>query len=179
MEVAEKYADDSCTEDELRLVECEAKAAIPSLSGLVRPSEHAAAAAAVAVVKVTATEAARLACGWAGNVRLAREYEEMPSDFIETKKKVLADWDAEAVSLLRCVLGDPFRMASFRPAWLTPAVLGLARHIYDERAFDLMPVLGAALSDAGCTDPAVLGHCVAETPHVRGCHVVDLILGRE
>jgi len=51
--------------------------------------------------------------------------------------------------------------------------------VYDERAFDLMPVLGDALEDAGCTDRAILDHCRSPGPHVRGCWVVDLILGKQ
>ncbi len=54
----------------------------------------------------------------------------------------------------------------------------LARSIYDDRAFDRLPVLADALEDAGCTDAAILDHCRGPGPHVRGCWVVDLILGK-
>lgn len=40
-----------------------------------------------------------------------------------------------------------------------------------------LAVLHDALEDAGCTDEAVLAHC-KEPLHVRGCWVLDLILGR-
>ena len=55
----------------------------------------------------------------------------------------------------------------------------IAQAIYDDRAFDRMPILADALEDAGCTDRAILDHCRSEGPHVRGCWVVDLLLGKE
>jgi hypothetical protein len=105
----------------------------------------------------------------------------VPEECLEEAAQA-ADPVAEAqaqIALLRFIFGNPFRPVVIPPTWRTPAVLDLARLIYDEKKFESMPVLGMALSDAGCTDAAVLGHCVAETPHVRGCHVLDLILGRE
>ena len=55
----------------------------------------------------------------------------------------------------------------------------LAQGIYDERAFDRLPVLGDALEDAGCHDDAVLGHCRQQgKQHVRGCWLGDLLTGR-
>ena len=41
-----------------------------------------------------------------------------------------------------------------------------------------MPILADALQDAGCDDEAVLAHCRGAGPHVRGCWVVDLVLGK-
>jgi hypothetical protein len=55
----------------------------------------------------------------------------------------------------------------------------LAQAIYDERAFEHLPVLADALEEAGCTDAAILGHCRQPGPHARGCWVVDLLVGRE
>ena len=42
-----------------------------------------------------------------------------------------------------------------------------------------MPILGDALQDAGCHDEDMLTHCRGDGPHVRGCWVVDLLLGKE
>jgi hypothetical protein len=59
-------------------------------------------------------------------------------------------------------------------------VLLLAQGIYDDRAFDRMPILADALQDAGCDNADILSHCRdASQPHARGCWVVDLILGKE
>lgn len=82
-------------------------------------------------------------------------------------------------SLIREVFGNPFRSVSLNPAWLTPDVLSLARGIYEERTFDRMPILADALQDAGCTNDDILNHCREENhTHVRGCWVVDLLLGK-
>lgn len=90
------------------------------------------------------------------------------------------DPDNRAVNaaLLRDVVGNPFGPIALDPAWLTSDVLALARGIYDERAFDRMPILADALQDAGCENADVLNHCRGDGPHVRGCWVVDLLLGR-
>jgi hypothetical protein len=42
-----------------------------------------------------------------------------------------------------------------------------------------MPVLHDALLDAGCDNPDILDHCKGPGPHVRGCWVLDLLLGKE
>ena len=54
----------------------------------------------------------------------------------------------------------------------------LARGIYDERAFDRLPILADALQDAGCEDEQVLAHSRGPGPHARGCWVVDLVIGK-
>jgi hypothetical protein len=65
------------------------------------------------------------------------------------------------------------------PDWLKPKVVRLAQAIYDDRAFDCMPSLADALEDAGCTNADILGHCRSGGVHVRGCWVVDSLLGKE
>jgi hypothetical protein len=54
----------------------------------------------------------------------------------------------------------------------------IARAIYDGRAFERMPILADALEDAGCGDADILRHCREPGEHVRGCWVVDLLLGK-
>lgn len=83
-----------------------------------------------------------------------------------------------AQNMLREVFGNPFRPVVPDPTWLTSDVLLLVRGIYDERAFDRMPILADALQDAGCDNEEVLSHCRGTGPHVRGCWVVDLLLGK-
>jgi hypothetical protein len=81
---------------------------------------------------------------------------------------------------LRCIFGPmPFRPVSIHPAWRSATVTSLAQAIYDERAFDRLPILADALEDAGCTNADLLGHCRGGGEHVRGCWVVDLVLGKE
>jgi hypothetical protein len=79
---------------------------------------------------------------------------------------------------LRDIFGNPFRPVTADLAWLTSTVVALARSIYDERAFDRLPILADALQDAGCDSADVLDHCRSDGPHVRGCWVVDLVLGK-
>jgi hypothetical protein len=81
--------------------------------------------------------------------------------------------------LLRDVFGDIFRPVVFSPAWRADTVVSLARTMYDSREFSAMPILADALQDAGCDNCDILDHCRGPGPHVRGCWVVDLVLGKE
>jgi hypothetical protein len=83
------------------------------------------------------------------------------------------------VELLREMFGNPFRPVTLDPARRTPKALTLAREIYGERAFDRLPALADRLEQAGCTNPDIVRHCRSPGPHVRGCWVVDLLLGKE
>jgi hypothetical protein len=80
------------------------------------------------------------------------------------------------LALFRDVFGNPYRKVAFKSAWRTPDVKALAKGIYEEKAFDRMPILADALQDAGCDNDDILTHCRGTTPHVRGCWVVDLVL---
>jgi hypothetical protein len=82
--------------------------------------------------------------------------------------------------LLHDIFGPlPFRDIASDTDWLTSTVVALARGIYDEKAFDRLPILADALEDAGCANDEILSHCrSADWEHVRGCWVVDLLLRR-
>jgi hypothetical protein len=83
------------------------------------------------------------------------------------------------IVLLRDIVGNPFRPAICNIAWRTTDAMLLAQGIYDDRAFDRMPILADALQDAGCESEDMLNHCRdTQHPHVRGCWVVDLVLGK-
>jgi hypothetical protein len=47
---------------------------------------------------------------------------------------------------------------AFDPAWRTSDAVAIARGIFDERAFDRMPILADALQDAGMSDLKSLLH---------------------
>jgi hypothetical protein len=84
--------------------------------------------------------------------------------------------------LLRDIAGNPFRSAAVANTWLAwndGIVPKLAQAIYDEGAFDRLPVLADALEEAGCEDAELLRHCRGGGEHVRGCWAVDLVLRRE
>jgi hypothetical protein len=101
----------------------------------------------------------------------------------EEDKRVLAAERRAHANLLRCIFGPGLlrRVALDRSwlAWDGGAVVKLAQGIYAEGAFDRLPVLGEALEEAGCTSKPLLEHCRQPSPHVRGCWVVDLLIGKE
>jgi antitoxin component HigA of HigAB toxin-antitoxin module len=88
----------------------------------------------------------------------------------------------ECTRLLREVFGNPFRPAHVEPEWLRwgdGAVRKIAETINDEGDFARVAVLADALEDAGCTDERILAHLRDPGPHVRGCWVIDVILGKK
>ena len=85
----------------------------------------------------------------------------------------------QQVRLLRDIFGNPFRPITFSPEWLTDTVVSLVKGMYESRDFNAMPILADALQDAGCDQEELLTHCRGNGPHVRGCWVVDLVLGKE
>ena len=71
-------------------------------------------------------------------------------------------------------------------AWNDGTVRRLAQAIYEERPLPGGPldaarlaILADALEEAGCRSEDILDHFRGPGPHVRGCWVVDLLLGRE
>jgi hypothetical protein len=81
--------------------------------------------------------------------------------------------------VLRDIFGNPFRPVSFSSDWITSTVTALAQQMYESRDFAAMPIPADALQDAGCENTDILSHCRGDGPHVRGCWVVDLVLGKE
>ena len=104
-------------------------------------------------------------------------------------QQAAASWEAAQeqsqrfqVALIREVIGNPFRDYPLDPLWLAwegGTVGHLARGIYQDRAFDRMPILGDALEEAGCDHDAILAHCRSGDEHTRGCWVIDLVLETE
>ncbi len=85
----------------------------------------------------------------------------------------------QQITLLHDIAGNPFRPEMTEPNWETSTVVALASQMYGSRDFSAMPILADALQDAGCDNDVILEHCRGPGPHVRGCWVVDLILGKE
>jgi hypothetical protein len=118
-----------------------------------------------------------------GSPNLERVFCAMATAAYAAKARLLArqaEEEAQA-DLLREMFGNPFRPKSVEPAWLTwngGTVVKLGQGVYEERAFDRVPILADALEDAGCTDADILDHCRQPGPHGRGCWVVDLLTGR-
>jgi hypothetical protein len=91
--------------------------------------------------------------------------------------------------LLRDIFGSPFApLPAVGPpllTWSDGLVARLARAADEDRhlpggALDngRLAVLADALEEAGCTDASILDHFRGPGPHVRGCWVLDLLLGR-
>lgn len=85
---------------------------------------------------------------------------------------------AKMVDLIRCVYGNPFRPTAFSPSWQTEHTTSIAAKMYEDRDFVAMPILADALEEAGCDNVETLTHCREPGVHVRGCWVVDLVLGK-
>ena len=83
-----------------------------------------------------------------------------------------------AADATRELFAHPFVPLEWNPEWFTSTVRDLAAHIYAERDFSTMPVLGDALLDAGCDHQLIQDHCRTMKPHARGCWLVDAILGK-
>jgi hypothetical protein len=89
--------------------------------------------------------------------------------------------DQRCSQLLRDLF-NPFHSGSINPAWLTwsgGTTAALVRTIFEECRWDDLPVLADALEEAGCADESILSHCRGSGPHVRGCWVLDLLLGKD
>jgi hypothetical protein len=170
VEVAEMYADDLADEDQLRDAAFEAEDA----EGPDNPGW--AAAYYVACDTFDAETAAFYArAALSPRVRQSGINAADPGE-----PELVAEARAQG-ELIREIVGNPFRPATVAAAireWNAGAVVKMAQGIYDDRAFERMPILADALAEAGCTDPAILEHCRASRTHVRGCWVVDLLIAR-
>jgi hypothetical protein len=91
--------------------------------------------------------------------------------------------DSRLADLLRDIMANPFcPLPTIGPSWLVwkdGVVVKLAQRVYDDWAFDCLPILGDALEDAGCHNGDILAHCRQAGPHSRGCWVLDLLLGKQ
>jgi hypothetical protein len=97
-------------------------------------------------------------------------------------------WSGAAQAAFLHDICGPFRPVSLDPAvlaWHDATVVRLAQVAYDERHLPSgtldnarLLVLGDALEEAGCTDASILEHLRGTGEHVRGCWVLDLVLGK-
>jgi hypothetical protein len=172
VEVAERFADGLASESERKRAASDALAAA-SVAGEARKG-----AEEVSLPSLTAYAAT---AAW-----YTVFYEASPAASTTCDADAV-DWYAENgvemphPKLLRELFGNPFRSIGIDSAWLAwndGSVVKLAQDIYNERAFDRLPTLADALERAGCEDADILAHCRQQGPHVRGCWVVDLLLGK-
>jgi hypothetical protein len=175
IETAERYADGLATEEEMR------KARRVTIKAwkerkFAEAGNHAATAALATLAKDAVMAVHALEPAGHARASLTRP-----------------DWQAghDEETRVQCVLtrdvfGNPFRPVKCVSSWLTPRVRALALGIYQERSLpagtlepDRLLVLADALEEAGCDNTDILAHCRGAGPHVRGCWVVDLLLGKE
>jgi hypothetical protein len=64
------------------------------------------------------------------------------------------------------------------PEWRTATVQMLTHHADTTGDYSVLPILADALHEAGCDNPLLLRHCREQPHHVRGCWVVEQLLGR-
>jgi hypothetical protein len=164
VEAAEAFADDLLSRADLGLVR---EAAEEATRSTPRGEANAANAACFVASEASAT------------LLLAR----VPASFVAARLRPGTtredEWAGQA-AVLRDLFGNPFRTVGISPAWLAwrdGSVTKVARTIYGERAFEQLPVLADALEDAGCDNGEILAH-LRGGGHVRGCWVLDLILGK-
>jgi len=161
VEVAERLADDQVGKEELG------------------PAAHEAYEAAVDASAQRVDNWVWLSeCAW----RAAHSIDPDPFTFVDKqflRESVRGEGTKSEATLVREIFGNPFRPVSLDSGWLTPTVKQIAESIYNDRAFEKMPILGDALEDAGCGNADILNHCRQPGEHVRGCWVLDLVLGKE
>jgi hypothetical protein len=179
VEVAERFADDQATIEELRAAQEKALAKwIPSGGG----DFGAKACERVCAGFVDADYVSRdtiNAAIWPKRIALGFVDRTITGAELATDKALVEAEVVEHRRLLRDIFGNPFRPVTFSPSWQTDTAVSLARTMYDSREFSAMPILADALQDAGCDNDDILSHCRGNGPHVRGCWVVDLVLGKE
>ncbi len=57
-------------------------------------------------------------------------------------------------------------------------VIEFAISIYAGKQYEAMPILADVLEEDGCLDETILTHCRSDGLHVRGCWVIDHIIGK-
>ena len=86
---------------------------------------------------------------------------------------------SQQAHLLRDIFGNPFRPVPLDPSCLNDKTRSVAKTIYEKGQFANLPLLARALKqDAGCANRDLRDHCQWPIQHVRGCWVVDLVLGK-
>jgi hypothetical protein len=159
-EVSERYADGRATVEEM----------------------GAAGMTAIALRSKFHEPEASAACRPRGVVGAARQVTRRDAGKVIWEVEQVADrggvGSRERTNLIRDIFGNPFRPVVFSPSWGTDTAVSLAHTMYESRDFGAMPILAEALQDARCDNADVLNHCRGPGPHVRGCWVVDLVLGK-
>jgi hypothetical protein len=190
IDAAEHYADGLISDEVLGTFRNAARLARKAVRGttpLAGNSPHFNAALAADAVVESSGENTVQAADWVASA-ISRQAIADPHDG-DSDDACEAIWHFKmfrACPLFRDIFGNPFRPVAIFPAWKSQTVVSLAQAAYEQRelpAATLDPtrlaVLADALEDAGCTQAGILNHLRGPGPHVRGCWVSDLLLGKE
>jgi hypothetical protein len=173
LSIAERYVDGRASEEEYQAAYSESKQVIAEFQailnevGVLSPGEPSTAANVIDSVVVYSKKCWELVWG---------------ASYVAHYSQRLGDEDSERrwqAQILCDIVGEYEPLPEFDRSWRTDTARALAGQMYESREFGVMPVLADALQDAGCGDERILGHCRGHGPHVRGCWVVDLVLGKE
>jgi hypothetical protein len=188
VEVAERYVDGLASPEELAAAHTAACEAALMIGERLRAELDAAPASLHERLRRGTSDDPAVATAYRKLDAASAAWEVAHTACEEIKDEWTATRSRRADSVVQCqLLRDIFFLLPFHPATVAPSWLAwndrtlpkLAEAIYQERAFDHLPILGDALKEAGCREPVILNHCRGPGPHVRGCWAVDLILGKE
>lgn len=170
IEVIERIADGAASITELKVAESSFWKAVRHWDACNDPELNHAAHTVSLAHHVVAGWDWDFTMGFAGNISLYSSSVQPPK------------WECE---LLRCVIGNPFRLLRFDLSWQTNNVVGITQATYEDRSLpsgllygDRLAILADALEDAGCDNADIIDHLRSPGPHVRGCWPLDLILGK-
>ena len=164
IEVMERYVDGQASEGERVAAEGYAGVLVRNCNDLVPAGVRIEGAAAHGVFAALGAVLGDLALGGHGQRGDARAQafsgasyaaeharEALAVEARARRSRARAEAGREQCALLRDLFGNPLRSVALDPLWRTAASDALARGIYEDRAFDRLPVLADALEEAGCT----------------------------
>jgi hypothetical protein len=193
VEVAERFSDGVATDDELRIARATVERFLDRLRSIWSDrTGHNLACAALAATAPDAFLGAQ-SCILREADRTERATERHSAlqetrgflNFIagmvdHLKREMIGEdqYDFAQIRIIRDLFGNPFRKREIDDNWRSSTVMSVAEGLYEESAFGQLPILADALEESGCSDSDILQHCRASAVHVRGCWVLDLVLGK-
>ena len=158
--VAESFADGRCGQDTLQKAHTTASAASAATSAAAAYATSADAAYAAYAAATSAADAAAYAAYAAAT---------SAADAAARKKM----WAKQGLILIQFA-GVGW---IFDPSWADTTTTALARGIYGDKNWQVMPVLADALQEAGCEEELLLADLRhPETPWYRGAKILDCLL---
>lgn len=194
LHVVERYADGALGQADLTRSYCQ----LNRLLARRRPGEEPWAFSLVALLRAASSETSYFGREWEQEGYDPLQCAKDAADYVASvgawaganpdEGRTVEEIEAEFV---RCIFHNPSpsRSSLAVPSWLEwndGTVVRLARLIYEDRDLPCglldpgrMAILADALEEAGCQDEDLLTHLRSPGLHVRGCHALDAMLGRE